>query len=760
VPAGVTPKPIADVLDTKPLFGPDLLRLFDWEAKYYHESLGEVIRAGLPAGLSQDEVRTVSLTSAGEEKLRAVMDTSLSKAERSLLTALLTGPVQLAELARAHKTRVAAILALAERGLVDLRAKQRNTGARAKLESVVEAALEAKALAASRDITPKDRAVLDLLRASGPLPMAALRERFGRVAPNIARLAAKGAVVVEQRRVFRNPGAVDANDSGGTAVGPPLNPRQAQVVAAICNAVDGGQSRGFLLYGATGSGKTEVYLRAIAHVLAQGKGAIVLVPEIALTPQLLGRFQARFGERIAVLHSALSPGERVDQWEQIQSGHKPVVVGARSAIFAPVPRLGLVVVDEEHEQSFKQGERPRYHARDLALVRGQQSDCPVVLGSATPSLESFHNAAVGKLVRLDMPERARQQPMPVVELVDLRVERGRGNTGFLSYRLARALVDTVSRGEQAIVLINRRGFSSFLLCTHCGNIPECPNCSISLTYSQSARRLRCHYCGHEVGVPSRCAACNGAELDPVGIGTERAQEEVQNLLGAAVRVERMDRDTAQGSELLRLLGEFRRGQIQVLIGTQMVAKGHDFPNVTLVGVLAADQALRLPDFRASERAFQLVTQVAGRAGRGDLPGRVIVQSYSPEHHSLTAAVDHSYPQFAAPELEFRRMQDYPPFSFLALVLVTHTDEAAAGELATRLAALLRAASSAIGSELWVLGPAFAPVQRIKSKTRVHILLKARQRAALHQLLARLDRVVDEENLSAQVAVDVDPLQLL
>ena len=760
-PAGIELRPIADVLDDEPQFSAEMLRFFRWIAGYYHESLGEVIRTALPSQRAED-VRAATLTDAGRERLDAILD-QLDGRDRRVLAVLAEagGKAPLPALLTRAEAPAARVLDLHGRGLLTLTWELEVSGARPRLEKV---AIPLGDPSPDARLTPKDADILAAIREAGAEDPATVREltrRFKAVGPNLARLEAAGAVRTDTVRVYRAPEGDE--DAGGTAsrTPPPLTPDQAPVVARLTEALDQGY-RGFLLHGITGSGKTEVYLHLIAEALARGAGAIVLVPEIALTPQLVARFRARFGGRIAVLHSALTDGERLDQWLRISRGELDVVVGARSAIFAPIPRLGVVVVDEEHETSFKQEERPRYHARDLALVRGTLAGCPVVLGSATPSLESHHNALTGRLERLTMRRRALDRPLPTVRLVDLRRAERKGPHRLLSAPLANALAETVGRGEQAILFLNRRGFSSFVVCPECGDIPQCPSCSISLSFSRRLETLRCHYCGHSTRRPPRCGACGQAAQEPMGFGTERVQEDVEALL-PGVAVARMDRDTTRGAALNKLLASFRRGEIQVLVGTQMVAKGHDFPGVTLVGVMLADQGLKFPDFRASERTFQLLTQVAGRAGRGDLPGRVLVQTYDPPHYALQAASGHDWDGFVSAELPIRRLRDYPPFCHLAMVRITDSDERRAEALGRELARHLQTEAVDPGEvvpSIWVLGPAWAPIQKIKQKVRLQILIKARHRQGLHRLLAWLDRLIDERNLAGTVAVDVDPLNLL
>ncbi|NUN14911.1 MAG: primosomal protein N' [Myxococcales bacterium] len=757
-PDGIDPKDIHDVLDEKPLFDAATFRLFDWIARYYHEPLGEVIRAALPAGLTDTESRWVELTAEGLVRQQALLD-ALPPKDKTILSAVGSSGTALKTLTDAGVANLTQITMLRDAGLLTLTYRRQSSSPRPIYEDIAIYLGPGTSLPRS----PKERAVLEAIRDSGKIPVRELNQRFRSVKPNLFRLVASGAIQVERRRTFRDVLFHETDEGVEKKETPSLTEAQKPVVERLLAAVAARTGR-FLLHGITGSGKTEVYLRVIAETLQLGRGVIVLVPEIALTPQLVSRFRARFGDAIAVLHSGLTAGERFDQWEQIATGARRVVVGARSAIFAPVVDLGLVIVDEEHESSFKQEERPRYNARDLALVRGDMASCPVLLGSATPSLESLYNAQTGKLELLTMKHRAqRGSVLPEVEIIDLRSTTWVGAHRILSEPMSHALVETIRRGEQAILFVNRRGYSSFVLCRICGHIPECGNCSITLSYSRSSELLRCHYCGHAEPRPGVCMECGSSVTEPVGFGTEWVQDDVSALLGSSATVERMDKDTARGKNMFTLLEKFRRREIDVLVGTQMVAKGHDFPGVTLVGVLLADQSLKFPDFRASERTFQLLTQVAGRAGRAQLPGKVLIQSYHPQHYSLQAVLRQDVSAFVASELPARQLGDYPPFSYIALLKVTHTDPQITQQHAEQLAAWLRRLISDNQPQwngIFFTGPALAPLQKIQGKTRFQILVKSRTRSLLHRALTALDQHVDTQRLHGVVAVDVDPVNLL
>ncbi|MEK7703496.1 MAG: primosomal protein N' [Myxococcota bacterium] len=537
---------------------------------------------------------------------------------------------------------------------------------------------------------------------------------------------------------------------------PTLTGAQDEAVEAISTALAAGRYGGYLLQGVTGSGKTEVYLRVIERALAVGKTALVLVPEIALTPQLGARFRARFGDRVATFHSGLTPAQRRDEWERVQSGRAPVGLGARSALFLPLRNLGVVIVDEEHESSFKQDESPRYHARDLAVARAHRANAVVVLGSATPSLETRHNALRGRYERLELRDRVANRPMPEVSHIDMS-GAVLADDGALSVRLAEALEHTLRAGEQAILLLNRRGFAPYVYCRDCGHAYRCPDCEVALTLHQRRGILLCHYCGHEVEAPERCPGCHGHRLAGSGLGTEKLEREIEALFGAA-RIARLDRDTVRRrADLEAILARFARGEARVLLGTQMVAKGHDFPGVTLVGVVAADATLNLPDFRAAERTFQLLTQVSGRAGRGDRLGSVLVQAYETRHYALQTAKAHDYEAFATEELRVRRELRYPPFAHLALIRCEAMTEEEARAAAEQSADSARRIAAQVAQGMEVLGPAPAPLGRLKGWWRYQVLLKASRRSDLRAVLLRQ---INARSQRVRVVTDIDPLNML
>jgi len=598
----------------------------------------------------------------------------------------------------------------------------------------------------------RQREVLDFIRAANQVSLSQLRQQFATPHTVLQRLLELGLLHVEEIERCRDPFAEMA-----VAVHHPvdLNPAQQQAVTQIEGALESASFRPFLLHGVTGSGKTEVYLRAIARVLEQGRQALMLVPEIALTPQLVTRFRSWFQNhevRLAVLHSGLSDGERYDAWRQVARGDVDVVIGARSAVFAPLPDLGLIVVDEEHDGSYKQSEGFRYNARDLALMRGQMDEAVVVLGSATPVLTTYQRALEGHLTYLQLPERTSERTMPQVHLVDLAQHEGES---LLSEPLQTALSEALKAGEQTLLLLNRRGYAPFLLCHDCGASIRCPNCDITLTYSQVQRSLRCHYCDFHQSPPNNCERCSGVRLLPEGMGTERLEEEIRQTFPDA-RVERMDRDTtSRKGAHHRLIEQMMSGAIDVLIGTQMIAKGHDFPAVTLVGVLNADTALNLPDFRSAERVFSLLSQVAGRAGRGDRPGRVMIQTYAADNYALDYVARHDYQGFAELELSQRQALAYPPFGYLVHLVLSGNDERKVNNAAEQICANLE--PGAVDVE--ILGPAPCLLPRLRNKHRVQILLKAKQRDPLRRKIEQLSRFRAKLPAGVVLTVDVDPVDM-
>jgi primosomal protein N' (replication factor Y) len=607
----------------------------------------------------------------------------------------------------------------------------------------------------------RQKEAVHMLRGSPHgMSVPALNER-GISADVLQRLAAKGLIVLHHQRIERDPFASGVASSTVIAsAGRVLTDEQARALQALATAASTGEFSVFLLQGVTGSGKTEVYLRLADLVLRRGKSVLVLVPEIALTPAVASAFRDAFGDRVAVQHSGLSDGERSDQWYRIRRGDVSVVVGTRSAVFAPLEQLGLIIVDEEHDTSFKQEETPRYNGRDVAIVRGRNERALVVLGSATPSLESSQNAASARYTRLVMEKRVQDRPLASVSVVDMRQEYAEhGPDVILSGRLKNAIAKRLEAGQQSLILLNRRGLATAVFCRQCGGTIECPNCSVSLivhTEGRDRHRARCHYCNYGTLVPKACPACKGPYLERRGFGTEKVAQEISALWPAA-RVARLDRDTVRrkgaAADILRSMAA---GSIDVLVGTQMIAKGHDFPRVTLVGVVSADVGLGLADFRAAERTFQLLTQVAGRAGRGAEPGEAIVQTIYPHHYSIEHACQQDYSAFFAKEIGYRQAMHYPPLTAMVNIVVKGSDARAALTDAATLAQHLR--NNASVGRFTVLGPAPAPMAKLRGEYRAQLFLKGSHRPSMRE--AVLAALAAEPEMRRRVSVDIDPVSIL
>jgi len=727
-------KEVLQVLDEAPLAEPTLLDLAAWLADHYLAPPGECYKLVLPPAGVRASRAMVRLLKPGA-------------GDDPVLAQLQAGPLRLSALEkRLGRDPHARLLRLRREGVVALEQALDAPGFREVRVAVLEQEAPELGGKAQAEIVERLRAaggrarVPDLVRDRPSLRGA------------LDRLVEKGALRLVSERELRAPEGLPARDA--VAVVPTED--QERALADLLAAVEGGTFQPFLLHGVTGSGKTEVYFRAVERALARGRGAILLVPEIGLTPMLMRAARARFGATVSVLHSELSAGERHDEWWRIREGEARVVVGARSAVFAPMPELGLIVVDEEHDGAYKQDESPRYHGRDVAVMRGRIEACPVVLGSATPSVESYANAQSGKYRELRLPRRITAQGLPRVEIVDRRAVLRAGGEPILTPPLREALALRLSRREQSLLLLNRRGYATSLLCRECGQEAMCPNCSVSLTLHRTGRLARCHYCGHEVRTPEACASCHGAYLRLTGFGTEKVAEAVAAALPKA-RVDRLDRDRASRRGVLaQTLAAFEKGEIDILVGTQMIAKGHDFPRVTLVGVVDADVGLGIPDFRSAERTFQLLTQVAGRAGRGDTAGEVILQTHMPDHYALMHACSQEYDAFFERELEFRRTMGYPPVAALLNLIVRSADEDKGREAIAALGALLR--SHAHG-RYRVLGPARAPLARLRQEHRFQILLKGQRKAMREAVQAALVARYGETRWPG-VAVDVDPLTVM
>jgi primosomal protein N' (replication factor Y) len=751
-PDGVEVRDVAALADLEPVLTPELLELARFASEYYLAPLGETVAAMLPQDLPSWGEARVALTDRG------ALAPARDETERELHSLLLSrGRIRLAELRRALPA-------------ADLAERIERLTAEGRL-SVEGPGHRGSRYAAAVDLAPGDpaellercgrsragRAVVEHLRsAARPATVDELRAATGASAAVVRRLVSLGVLLrfsQPERLSLSRHLLPPAPDAGSTPV--VLRPDQREALEALRQGIEGGTFRRFLLEGVTGSGKTEVYLRAAGEALERGRSVLLLVPEIALVPALARTAEGRFGNRLAVLHSGLGAAERQQEWERIRRGEARIVVGPRSAVFAPLSDLGLVVVDEEQDLAYKQETSPRYHGRDLALVRCRAAGAVAVLVSATPSLETRFAADRGRLERLRLTQRVGIGRLPEGILVDLRTERRVGRPGevVFSERLLAELRDAIAAGDQAILLRNRRGYAPMLLCRSCGEDFRCPDCGLARTFHRRARRLICHYCGSSLAVPAACPACRAEALDPIGAGTERVEEELAALLpGVAIDV--LDRDsTRRVGGAAAILERFGRGDTRILIGTQMLSKGHHFPRVALTGVLDADGYLGFPDFRAVERTYVLLTQLAGRAGRGERPGRVVLQTYRPEHYAIRAALEHDDGAFAAQEMRFREIFGYPPFVRLALVLARDRRRERALERLRRASDRIRDAS---GGELRVTGPAPAPFERLRGEWRFQCLVRGRSgsrvRAAVAAALA--------ETAPGELVVDVDPYQLL
>jgi primosomal protein N' (replication factor Y) len=751
-------KPLIDVLDTVAFLPDFVVGLAAWVADYYAAGVGEAIATAMPPRAWIESERHARITDAGEASLLRERG-----ARREVLERLSGGRVMsVAALARSVKGVRAIVASLRGDGLVEL--TQPLKGAADASRTIRVAVLTAQgaddlaSLEGAR-LGARQQQALELLRgAPEGIPLADFA-REDIPAESLERLAKLGLLTLERRRIERDP--FDGESSAVTRPAVELTSEQQAAFDTLAARAATRAYHAALLHGVTGSGKTEIYLRLARAVRDAGGGVLLMVPEIALTPAVAAIFRAAFGNRVAIQHSGLSDGERYDQWQRIRRGDVDVVVGTRSAVFAPLQHIGLIVVDEEHDASYKQDESPRYHGRDVAVVRARAAGALIVLGSATPSLESYTNAKSGRYELIVLKRRVLDRPMAEVHVVDMRQEyAAEGPDVILSGPLRDAMAARLDRREQSIVLLNRRGFATVVFCRECGETLECPNCSVSLTVHKAAHRARCHYCDYSMPLPKQCRKCRGPFLEQLGFGTERVEHEVRALFPQA-RVGRVDRDTIRRrGAITALLAKFAAGELDVLVGTQMIAKGHDFPRVTLVGVISADVGLGLADFRAAERTFQLLTQVAGRSGRGETPGEALVQTLYPSHYSIRHACRQDYEAFYADELHFRNAMRYPPaVALINLVVKAPTRPGAmedAGAIAEGLRAGLARRSPSGGAK--VLGPAPAPLGRLKGVHRAQLFVKGTQRNTMRKvLMAVLD---DHPELRRRTTVDVDPMSVL
>ncbi|EGO5022660.1 primosomal protein N' [Enterococcus faecalis] len=744
--ANVQLKELVAVLDLKPVLNTEMLALADYMKEKTFAFKITCLQTMLPSVMRADYQKYIYLTDELSEELQDQLFYGLEEIswdqaqERGILPQL---------------------MALRKQQKVDIRYEV-TTRNKVKMVRFIQAAKEFEQLEeirlGLRKGAKKKEQLLYYLQRLGTEKITAVKEmkELGFSTALLNEAAQNGWLTFIEKEAYRDP---FANQTFEKTTALSLNAEQQVAVETILQSVQEQQSQTYLLEGITGSGKTEVYLQVIAEVLNQGKTAIMLVPEISLTPQMVQRFKSRFGEHVAVMHSGLSQGEKYDEWRKIERGEAEVVVGARSAIFAPIENIGVIIIDEEHEASYKQEETPRYHARDLAIWRSEYHHCPVVLGSATPSLESRARAQKNVYQRLRLTQRANQAAtLPTIDVVDMRQEVENGNVSSFSMSLQEKLQERLEKNEQSVLLLNRRGYSSFVMCRDCGYVLPCPNCDISLTLHMDSKTMKCHYCGHEERIPYRCPNCGQDKIRYYGTGTQKVEEELQTLLPDS-RILRMDVDTTRRKgaheKILRTFGE---GQADILLGTQMIAKGLDFPNVTLVGVLNADTALNLPDFRSSERTFQLLTQVSGRAGRAEKPGEVIIQSFNPEHYAIQLAKAQDYEDFYTKEMYIRHRGNYPPYYFTVQITASHPEENEAAKQMFQIATKLK---QGLSPQAILLGPTPNAIMRVNNRYFYQVIIKYKQEPMLQPLLKEI--LTDTQRATARglkLSIDAEPMNFI
>ncbi|HYP26984.1 MAG TPA: primosomal protein N' [Blastocatellia bacterium] len=782
-------KEVEELVDESPIVARDILDLTRWMSDYYYAPWGECLRTALPAAATVATEQMLTITEAGRSALSHVsagFGWSSSKFQALEMVAG-AGTISSSELERQlTKPRALALIKQLERsGFINTSHRVGESRMKPRLQNAVRLLVsppaaeegngpgeaqgtnghnpkkgraKARAPQSDRPLNEQQKRVIEILASSADaVGLGELIEAADVSASVIRTLEKRGLCEVFAREVRRDPLAHMEQRQMDLVM---LNEEQQAALDSILEKMNEGKYATFLLHGVTGSGKTEIYIRAMREATRRGMSALMLVPEISLTPMFSRRLRAHFGDAVAILHSSLSDGERTDEWRRVKEGAARLVIGTRSAVFAPLENLGLIIVDEEHETSYKQDDTPRYHGRDTAIMRAVGAGAIVVLGSATPSLESFHNAISGKYTYLRMEARYGNRSLADVQTIDMReVFKRHGKQQTFSDELKAAITDTHERGQQSIILLNRRGFSSFALCRSCGEAIRCTNCDVTLTYHRYNSSLQCHYCNYIRPAPRACPACDGQYMHYVGEGTEQLEAKLKDMF-PGMNIARVDRDTTRRrGSLEHLLMEFAAGTIDLLVGTQMLAKGHDFHNVTLVGVISVDAGLSLPDFRAAERTFQLLTQVAGRSGRGDLRGRVVIQTYHPEHYSLVCAKAQDYDEFYRREISFRRSMHYPPFSALINICVHDKEFDRAAGTSDHLARELR--NAAKDSSLRILGPAPAPIARLKNEHRFQILIKARSRKRAREALDfAMDRAIAAGHSPRSITIEVDPVSLM
>jgi primosomal protein N' (replication factor Y) len=774
---------ILQILDSEPLFHSNILPLFQWIARYYHYPIGEVIKAALPGGLSPKSIKHLEISSHGCAHLRATEDGSTPDWLRNLMESGKLSPKKSREVL-SSKTEKKYAQQLLREGVMELRESVAVDSVREKLEVCYTIGLDLpennicspqeqndfryyqKAINCHAGLTLKlseAKTIYYLHELTGkfgtkPVPRKELLSLYAGASKALHSLIESGIIEEENTRVFRSPLGEQLEFFPAPER---LTDEQQKAMDEIGPAITKGEYAPFLLHGVTGSGKTEVYLQAAAATLACDRSVLIIVPEIALATQLEAHFISRFGDNVVLLHSGLSASEKFDQWSLALSGQAQIVIGARSAIFAPLEKPGLIVVDEEHDGGLKQDDSLRYNGRDLAVVRAKQQGAVVLLASATPSVVSYSNALSGKYRLLTMKKRVGDRPLPKVHLIDLRQKIPGQKKSLFRPPLRKALEDNLQRGKQSVILINRRGFSANVICQECGAPVECKHCHVSLTLHKSKQQLLCHYCGYSVHEKTVCSKCNSLSMVPVGFGTERVEEELRALLPEA-RIARLDTDTASDrKEFLLTLKKMRAGDIDVMVGTQMVAKGHHFPGVTLVGVVWADGGLSMPDYRAAEKTFQLVTQVTGRAGRGDDPGEVYIQTMRPEHYAIQYARGHKYSDLVEKELELRKNPQFPPYVRIVSVHIQGESESVVQKSAARIAAACRSITAEKKGEVEILGPAPSPLDRLRKNFRWQVMIKSASFEALHSVCSYIR--MHQNDLSSgkcKVMLDIDPENMM
>ncbi len=755
-------KNVAQILDSVPLLTPEVLQITRWVSEYYGSPWGEVIKGALPPGISPSIEQFLSLTPEGKQHLQELegqpeptLKTSVIRTIAEAEELKLDAVVKLAGKAQASKV----VRELEREGLVVKQQRSSLSFAKAKTQRVVRLIKlgAASTPAVAGKPTEAQRRVLERLGQNETLPLPELLRTASVSMSAVNTLLKKGLIELFDENLRRDP--------LGAAALPrveeyELTEAQTSVLKQIDEPLRQGVYTPYLLHGVTGSGKTEVYMRAMRVCLKLGRSAMMLVPEIVLTPVFSRRLRGYFGDQVAIFHSSLSRGERFDEWMRVKSGAARIVIGTRSAVFAPIAKLGLVIVDEEHESTYRQQDSPRYNGRDTAIVRAQKENAVVILGSATPSLESFHNAQTGKYQYLQLPSRIGNRPLATARIIDMReVFDLHKKPRVFSDELLQAIEDTHRKNEQSIILLNRRGYSSFVLCRSCGETIQCPNCDVTLTYHRNEKVIVCHYCNHRQAAPQHCPSCSGKYIYYVGEGTEQIEALLTKQF-PSLRIARIDRDTAsRRGTFEKSLLEFSARKIDMLVGTQMLAKGHDYPNVTLVGVVSVDAGLALPDFRAAERSFQLITQVAGRAGRGDRAGQVLIQTYHPHHYALRHACAQDYAGFYNEEIRYRENHSYPPFVSLASLLVHGSDLSRTRAEATEL----RKAMDMVNNDraCRILGPAPAPLARLKGEHRIQLLVKARSRRQLRNVVdSALEAMSTRGNSLRSINLEIDPVSIM